>query len=101
MDGFRPEQASDEVSDVAEMLEVLTRRPYWHADAACKEAPREVTWFPEQRESAGPAKLVCRGCLVRAECMQWSLDQAADLAGVWGGLSKGQRAQLRQAKRAA
>lgn len=88
------------MSDVAEVLEAITRRPAWHADGACKEHP-ELTWFPERGQSAGAAKLVCRGCLVAGECLEWSLRQSWDLDGIFGGLSKRERNRVRKEQRGA
>ncbi len=38
----------DEWSEVGDLLELVQRRPAWHADAACREAPPEVSWFIER-----------------------------------------------------
>ncbi|MDQ1367726.1 MAG: Transcription factor WhiB, partial [Acidimicrobiaceae bacterium] len=59
---------SDEISDTGDLLELLARRPAWHADAACKEAPREVSWFPNH----GETEAICAGCLVIGECRAWA-----------------------------
>jgi WhiB family redox-sensing transcriptional regulator len=75
----------------------LIRPPAWHTDAGCKEAPAEVTWFPVAGDSGKAAKKVCGGCLVRAECLAWSLDQGPDLEGIWGGVSRNERARTRKA----
>jgi WhiB family redox-sensing transcriptional regulator len=81
---------SDEISDTGDLLELLARRPAWHADAACKEAPREVSWFPNHGETGEAAKAICAGCLVIGECRAWALSQNR-LAGAWGGLSQVER----------
>jgi WhiB family redox-sensing transcriptional regulator len=44
------------------------------------------------------AKAICALCPVRVECLQWALDTAQD-AGVWGGLSEGERRTLRRGQR--
>jgi WhiB family redox-sensing transcriptional regulator len=36
------------------------------------------------------AKVVCRGCSVREECLRWAMDVGID-QGVWGGLSEQER----------
>jgi hypothetical protein len=56
------------MSNVAELLELVTRRPSWWADAACKEAPLDITWFPEPGQDSAKAVEVCQGCLVLEEC---------------------------------
>lgn len=74
------------------------RRPGFWASATCREAPPALSWFPERGESLEPAKAVCAGCPVRAGCLEWALAQGADLIGVWGGTSPGERALLRSGK---
>jgi WhiB family redox-sensing transcriptional regulator len=44
------------------------------------------------------AKLVCRGCPVRTDCLEWSLVTCQD-AGVWGGLDEEERREIRRARR--
>jgi Transcription factor WhiB len=54
-------------------LAELVRRPPWMSDAACSGAGPS-SWFPGRGEPTEPAKAVCRGCLVRARCLQYALD---------------------------
>ncbi len=49
-------------------------------------------------EQTRRAIAVCRGCPVRAECLEWSLETCQD-AGVWGGLDEQERRQLRRERR--
>jgi WhiB family redox-sensing transcriptional regulator len=46
------------------------------------------------------AKLVCRACPVRPDCLEWSLETCQD-AGVWGGLDEEERREIRRARRRA
>ncbi len=39
------------------------------------------------------AKAVCRACPVRRECLDWAVE-ANERAGVWGGTTPDERAQL-------
>jgi hypothetical protein len=48
------------------------------ARRACREHP-ELAWFPPQGVRPEAAKAVCRGCLVRAECLTFALGQPDDL----------------------
>jgi WhiB family redox-sensing transcriptional regulator len=41
------------------------------------------------------AKVVCRRCDVRDECLQWALESGQD-HGVWGGLSEDERRTLKR-----
>jgi WhiB family redox-sensing transcriptional regulator len=72
------------------------RCPGWMRDAACREHP-EVAWFPRQGVRPEHAKAVCRGCLVRAECLAFALDQPDDADyGVWGGTTRAERRRARE-----
>ena len=68
--------------------------PAWQRDGACVEHP-ETEWFPSKGRPGGQAKAVCRRCLVRCECLAFALDEQID-AGIWGGSSARERAQLRK-----
>ena len=87
----------DEWTDAGDLLELLAaRRPAWHADAACREAPASVSWFIERGQDPRPAKAVCARCLVLDDCRAWVLEQGPDLDGVWAGLSRADRAEARR-----
>ena len=58
---------------------------------ACSAAKPAIA--SRSRESTWPAKRVCRGCEVRAECLQEALDRG-ERFGVWGGLSERERRTL-------
>jgi WhiB family redox-sensing transcriptional regulator len=68
--------------------------PTWHRDAACKEHP-ELSWFPGRGQDVRPVKRVCRSCLVVDLCRAWALTQPQPPAGIWGGLTEGERRSLR------
>ncbi len=87
----------DKWSDIGELFDLLRHRPAFHADAACREAPAEVSWFIERGQDPRPAKAVCQRCLVVDECRAWAFDQGAELEGVWAGLSRQDRAVVRRA----
>jgi len=78
----------------SETLEVARfgQRPTWHDLARCAETDPEM-FFPEKGESVRPAKRVCAGCEVQAECLQDALDRG-ERFGVWGGLSERERRVL-------
>ena len=61
--------------------------------ALCKGHDPAV-WFPGQGGSMNQAKAVCRACPVRLKCLDWAVE-ANERAGVWGGTTPGERAQLR------
>jgi WhiB family redox-sensing transcriptional regulator len=64
----------------------------WQDLAACTETDPD-SFFPELGEPTGPAKRICRGCEVTAQCLQYALDNH-ERFGVWGGLSERERRRL-------
>jgi WhiB family redox-sensing transcriptional regulator len=80
----------------SELLVLLQQRPGWMADAACREPDPGVSWYPARGESAEPAKAVCAGCLVRAECLAFAEEhEDYHRNGIWGGLSANERRAAR------
>lgn len=71
----------------------------WQGRALCAQADPEA-FFPENGWSAGVAKRVCRSCPVRADCLEHAL-RTDERHGIWGGLSPGERRDLRAPERAA
>jgi WhiB family redox-sensing transcriptional regulator len=71
----------------------------WRDRAECRNADPEL-FFPVG--TTGPAihqlkqaKLICGGCGVRAECLQWAIDASVDY-GVFGGLSEDERRSMKR-----
>ena len=83
---------NSETLEAARQAARLGQRPVWHDLARCAETDPEM-FFPEKGESVRPAKRVCAGCEVRAECLQDALDRG-ERFGVWGGLSERERRVL-------
>ena len=83
---------NSETLEAARQAARLGQRPAWHDLARCAETDPEM-FFPEKGESTRPAKRVCAGCEVRAECLQDALDHG-ERFGVWGGLSERERRVL-------
>jgi WhiB family redox-sensing transcriptional regulator len=78
----------------------------WTGKAACKvecDAGRADPrwWFPDQGESNGPraeaARVICRSCVVRAECMAWAVKHFE--SGIWGGVGDRVRRDMRKGER--
>lgn len=69
----------------------------WQDRALCAETDPEG-FFPEKGGSAAQAKRVCRGCEVRAECLEYALANG-ERFGIWGGLSERERRLLGGAAR--
>lgn len=66
----------------------------WQDWASCAETDPEA-FFPEKGDSTLPAKKVCLGCCVQAECLEYSIETDQKF-GVWGGLSAQERRRLRR-----
>jgi WhiB family redox-sensing transcriptional regulator len=68
--------------------------PTWQRAANCLGVDPDL-FFPERGGSTREAKEVCRGCVVREECLQYALDNSEKF-GIWGGLSERERRRLRR-----
>jgi WhiB family redox-sensing transcriptional regulator len=53
-------------------------------------------FFIERGGDTAPAKAICRGCLVWAECATYALERG-ERHGVWGGMAPLERKQRRAA----
>jgi len=82
------------VASAGLLLEAIGR-PAWMADAACRDHP-ELTWFPGQGVDVRAAVQICGECPVRKECLDYAAGYGELLAGVWGGLSPGERRRQRR-----
>lgn len=70
---------------------VLEERP-WMVFAACREADPEL-FFPDTREQAERALLICRACVVRDQCLEFAL-ATGERFGIWGGTTEHERRKL-------
>lgn len=68
----------------------------WEAYAACTEVPSKL-FFPEPGDplTARFMRLFCDDCPVRAECLEYALDNP-DLTGIWGGTTETDRRLIRR-----
>ena len=71
----------------------------WQDEANCLGVDPDL-FFPERGASTRGAKEVCRGCVVRMECLEYALDNGEKF-GIWGGLSERERRRLRRARQQA
>lgn len=66
----------------------------WKARAVCaRTGPEDAVWFPGVGKSSRPAKVLCFGCPVRRDCLEFAL-ALEEKHGIWGGLSPDERRQL-------
>lgn len=70
--------------------------PDWQRQANCMGVDPDL-FFPERGASTREAKEVCRGCVVRLDCLEYALDNAEKF-GIWGGMSERERRRLRRAR---
>jgi WhiB family transcriptional regulator, redox-sensing transcriptional regulator len=66
----------------------------WQERALCAQTDPEA-FFPEKGGSTREAKKVCLGCDVRAECLEYALEND-ERFGIWGGLSERERRKLKK-----
>ena len=66
----------------------------WQERALCAETDPEA-FFPEKGGSTREAKRVCLGCDVRAECLEYALEND-ERFGIWGGLSERERRRVKK-----
>lgn len=71
----------------------------WIKHAACAGESTEL-FFPEDDVATELARSICSGCKVRAECIGYAVE-IPSLDGIWGGLTRQERAKLRSTRRCA
>ncbi len=68
----------------------------WQAQANCMGVDPDL-FFPERGGSTREAKEVCRGCVVREDCLEYALANGEKF-GIWGGMSERERRRVRRAR---
>src|SRR5437773_1422965 len=68
----------------------------WQDYANCLGVDPDL-FFPERGASTREAKEVCRGCVVREDCLEYALTNGEKF-GIWGGMSERERRRLRRAR---
>src|SRR2546423_15546851 len=66
----------------------------WQAQANCMGVDPDL-FFPERGGSTREAKEVCRGCVVREDCLEYALANG-EKVGIWGGMSERERRRVRR-----
>ena len=66
----------------------------WQDKALCAEVDPEI-FFPEKGGSTREAKRVCRSCEVRAQCLEYALEND-ERFGIFGGFSERERRRLKR-----
>lgn len=68
----------------------------WQGRANCMGVDPEL-FFPERGSSTREAKEVCRGCVVREDCLEFAITNGEKF-GIWGGMSERERRRVRRAR---
>lgn len=68
----------------------------WQDYANCLGVDPDL-FFPERGASTREAKTVCRGCVVRVDCLEYALINV-ERFGIWGGMSERERRRIRRAR---
>ncbi|MDQ6839687.1 MAG: WhiB family transcriptional regulator [Actinomycetota bacterium] len=81
---------------MSQLLDLLlqTPEPIWQRQANCMGVDPDL-FFPERGASTREAKEVCRGCVVREDCLEYALANGEKF-GIWGGLSERERRRIRR-----
>ena len=66
----------------------------WQLEANCLGVDPDL-FFPERGASTKEGKAVCKGCVVREDCLEFAL-QNGEKFGIWGGLSERERRRIRR-----
>ena len=99
LDCRRPAQLSE-----GHVMTVTENGENWRSSGACRSADPDL-FFPVS--SRGPvdrqiarAKMICAGCRVRRECLDFALSHD-QVYGIWGGTTREDRQRERRRKRRA
>ncbi len=76
------------------ILQDPAEKPGWQDFANCLGVDPDL-FFPERGASTREAKEVCRGCVVREDCLEYALENGEKF-GIWGGMSERERRRLRR-----
>ena len=72
----------------------VTEDKSWQDFANCLGVDPDL-FFPERGASTREAKEVCRGCVVREDCLEYALANGEKF-GIWGGMSERERRRIRR-----
>jgi WhiB family transcriptional regulator, redox-sensing transcriptional regulator len=84
----------EETDDMRIMITADPETKSWQDYANCLGVDPDL-FFPERGASTREAKTVCKGCVVRLDCLEYALANGEKF-GIWGGLSERERRRLRR-----
>jgi WhiB family redox-sensing transcriptional regulator len=80
-----------DATDFALTVPITEERP-WAVFAACRDRDPDV-FFPATVEQEREAVMICNGCAVNLDCLEFALETKVSF-GIWGGLTEKQRKAL-------
>jgi WhiB family redox-sensing transcriptional regulator len=83
-----------EMATTAESLIIGGQDKAWQNLANCLGVDPDL-FFPERGASTREAKEVCKGCVVREDCLEYALANGEKF-GIWGGMSERERRRIRR-----
>ncbi len=89
------ERSLCEGSTADELFDLMSLRPSWWSEAACRRQPLEV-FFPADARSSRQAKNICNVCKVRQQCLEYTLAADPPLKGIFGGMTEQERRSYRR-----
>ena len=78
------------------LLQLVGPERAWQSRANCMGVDPDL-FFPERGASTREAKEVCRGCVVREDCLDYAI-RNGEKFGIWGGMSERERRRVRRAR---
>ncbi len=84
------------VQNNAALQEKLAEPLGWKTMANCAGVDPDL-FYPERGASTREAKEVCRGCVVREDCLEFAIVNGEKF-GIWGGMSERERRRIRRAR---
>ena len=77
--------------------ETLDPATVWMRDGNCRAYPPAV-FFPSDGAGVDVARRICETCPVKAQCLEYALEQRVE-HGVWGGCSERERRRILRRRR--
>lgn len=89
-----PQSISLTAAQSATPVELDGEDKSWQDMANCLGVDPDL-FFPERGASTREAKEVCKGCVVRDDCLEYALANGEKF-GIWGGMSERERRRIRR-----
>lgn len=77
---------------ISDDLTVIAPDKNWQDFSNCQGLDPDL-FFPERGASQREAKEICRGCVVREDCLEYALVNGEDF-GIWGGMNARERKRI-------